>query len=461
MIARQLHLLALHVRFSFIDTLNISYLFIAAPTPAPKAAPPTQKTTKPTKGKGKQHQVIDDLERELLGLDEDAEGDADITVGMIKPKPIARKEEEEEEEEELPRPPKLSHPLPPKPQSLPPTKTRPVKPIPKSRVEATAPIAIPQPSGQTTIPPPPIPAPRSRPAQKKEQARPKEPVRQTGLIPKKETVQKTESTQKKEPAQKKEKKAKAIPSAPPKTAPYADEEVIEFGRTAKRPRLSTPQRTLLPPTPPATVTLSLPGGSSSFAPPPAPPGPHNSKGTGSSSRNIAPPAVPAALSLPTSVPASPPMMGQYSDEEEDWDEVSTANLASASLAPSNSNSNVGDNPVTYDVALEQDIFGDVFEEVDGDDEGQVTGQPYADGDGEEEEIDMNAFEQELNEHMEVAEVEEDSDDDVFGGIVAVESEPDLQGGTRQPISLNRLASGAVGVDMSEEDYSSSDDSDDD
>jgi len=151
------------------------------------------------------------------------------------------------------------------------------------------------------------------------------------------------------------------------------------------------------------------------------------------------------------------MMGQYeSDEEEDWDEVSTANLASASLAPSNSNSNVGDNPAAFELALEQDIFGDVFEEVDGDVEGQATGQPSV-GDGEEEEIDMNAFEQELNEQMEVA---DDSDDDVFGGV-AVESEPDLQGGTRQPISLNRLASGVIGVEMSEEDYSSSDDSDED
>jgi len=144
-------------------------------------------------------------------------------------------------------------------------------------------------------------------------------------------------------------------------------------------------------------------------------------------------------------------MGQYSDdEEEDWDEVSTANLASASLAPSKSNSNVDDNPMTYDLALEQDIFGDVFEEVDGDD---ATAQPYGDGDGEEEEIDVNAFEQELNEHMEVG---DDSDDEGFGDV---ELEP--EGGTRQPISLNRLMSGGAGVEMSEEDYSSSDDSDED
>ena len=452
-----------------LKALNISHLSIAAPTPTPtpKAAPPVQKTTKTTKGKGKQRQPVDDLERDLLGLDEAAEGDIDISMEPLKPKPFVRKEEEEEEEE-LPGPPKLTHPIPAKPQLS--QKPRQVKPIPKPRVEV--PITKPQPSRQKLTPPPappnnalaPIPASKTRPAQKKEQARQREPIQQTGLISKKESIQKTESTQKKEPIQKKEpvqkeKKAKPLPAttpAPPNSAPYADEEVIEFGRPAKRPRPSTPQRTLLPPTPPATVTLSLPGGSSSFAPPPPPLGSHNSRASGSSSRDVPPPAVPAALSLPTSVPASPPMMGQYSDEEEDWDEVSTANLASASLAPSKSNSNVDDNPVAYDLALEQDIFGDVFEEVDGD---EATAQP--DGDGEEEEIDMNAFEQELNEHME--EAVDDSDEDVFGGLDVEGMEPDLQegGGTRQPISLNRLASGGVGMEMSEEDYSSSDDSDED
>jgi neural Wiskott-Aldrich syndrome protein len=448
---------------------------VAAPTPAPKAAPPVQKTIKKTtKGKGKQRQLLDDLERDLLGLDEDAEGDIDISMERINPKPIVRKEEEEEEEE-LPGPPKLTHPIPPKPQL--PQKPRQVKPIPKQRIESKVTNTTSQPPRQKLSPPPappntltPIPPPKTRPAQKKEQARQREPVQQTGLISKKESVQKTESTQKKEPIKKKEpvqkeKKAKSLPntiSAPSKSAPYADEEVIEFGRPAKRPRQSTPQRAMLPPSPPATVTLSLPGGSSSFAPPPPPPGSHNSRGTGSSSRDLPPPpAAPAVLSLPTSVPASPPMMGQYSDEEEDWDEVSTANLASASLAPSKSNSNVDDNPGTYDLALEQDIFGDVFEEVDGDD-ASIAQQPYGDGggDGEEEEIDMNAFEQELNEHMEV--VDDDSDDDVFGNVEL--EEPDLQGGgggTRQPISLNRLVSGGVGVEMSEEEYSSSDDSDDD
>ena len=66
----------------------------------------------------------------------------------------------------------------------------------------------------------------------------------------------------------------------------------------------------------------------------------------------------------------------------------------------------------------------------------------------------------LNEHMEVA--DDDSDSEVFGN--AELEEPDLQGGggggTRQPISLNRLASGGVGMEMIEEEYSSSDSDED-
>ena len=66
----------------------------------------------------------------------------------------------------------------------------------------------------------------------------------------------------------------------------------------------------------------------------------------------------------------------------------------------------------------------------------------------------------LNEHMEVA--DDDSDSEVFGN--AELKEPDLQGGggggTRQPISSNRLASGGVGMEMIEEEYSSSDSDED-
>ena len=47
---------------------------------------------------------MDELERKILGLDEDAEGEVGISM-MVVPKPIARKEEEEEE---VIRPPKAS-----------------------------------------------------------------------------------------------------------------------------------------------------------------------------------------------------------------------------------------------------------------------------------------------------------------------------------------------------------------
>ena len=60
-------------------------------------------------------------------------------------------------------------------------------------------------------------------------------------------------------------------------------------------------------------------------------------------------------------------------------------------AASKLNLNVDGNATAYKLALEQDIFRDVFEEVDGNDEGQATMQQYVDGDGEEKEIDMNAF----------------------------------------------------------------------
>jgi len=97
---------------------------------------------------------------------------------------------------------------------------------------------------------------------KKKQVEPRESVQRIGLIYKDESIQKTESAQKKEPIQKRtsseREKAKlipvpaSIPTAPPKSASFTDEEVIEFGgRPAKRPRPSTPQ-----------------GGLSSFALPP-------------------------------------------------------------------------------------------------------------------------------------------------------------------------------------------------
>jgi len=56
----------------------------------------------------------------------------------------------------------------------------------------------------------------------------------------------------------------------------------------------------------------------------------------------------------------------------------------------------------------------------------------------------------------------DDSDDIFEGYhgLAVRSEPELQDGG-QPMSLNKPGLAGVGVEMSEEEYSSSSDSDDD
>jgi hypothetical protein len=115
------------------------------------------------------------------------------------------------------------------------------------------------------------------------------------------------------------------------------------------------------------------------------------------------------------------------DDEEDWEQVPTT-------AP------VVARPQTrFDLTLEESLEEEIF------------GQSFADADGGEE-IDANAFEAELNEEM------EDSEDDFLAA--AVMSDPEQH--TGQPISLNRLASGAAAAAAdSEDDFSSSDESDED
>ncbi|KAF8966497.1 hypothetical protein BDZ97DRAFT_687369 [Flammula alnicola] len=261
--------------------------------------------------------------------------------------------------------------------------------MPKPRVEVKVPPVAPQPPPTKAQPPPPaVTASAAAPAPAPPKAK---------------------------PAQPKTKKAK--PAAPPSTS-YPDEEVIEFGKPAKRARPSPPQQPPPAPTPAAPVSLSLPGGSTpSFAPPPAP---VSSKPSASTSRNVPAPAPPLAVA-----PSSPQMVqSDSSDDEEDWEQVPTATPVISQPQPD------------YELALEEDIFGDGFADAD------------AEGG---EEIDVNAFEQELNEQM------GESDDDFLAAAVSPEPE---QQQTRQPISLNRLASGADAAD-SEDDYTSSEDSDED
>lgn len=276
-----------------------------------------------------------------------------------------RREEEEEEGEEVDPPPPPSPISPPKP-------ARPVKSLPKARAELPPKIQMPPP---LTAPPP--PATKTAPV--------------------------------------KAKKSKPAPPVPISTsASYPDEEVIEFGKAAKRARPDPPRQAPPPPRAASPVSLSLPGGSTPvFAPPPAPMVPKSTV-----SRNIPPPAQPP----PIEVPASPPPMAQSDsdDDEEDWEQVPTA----IPVIPQQD----------YEAQLEEDIFGDGFAE----------GTEDADGG---EDIDANDFEQMMNEQM-----EPDSEDDFLAA--AVSPEP-----TRQPISLNRLASGGAVGDSDEDDFSSSDESD--
>ena len=325
------------------------------------------------KGKAKQDPTED---LNISSADKDADGEADThSEGVPHASMTYRREEEEEELEEgeeieIPRRP-VSPPA--KPQAPPPKAARPVKPLPKPKAPATVAVL---PTAKP-VPPPPPPAPA--------------PVPPAPPSPKAKPVPKP-------------KKTKPAVQPPLTTTLYPDEEVIEFGKPAKRARPSTPQQPPLPT--PAPVSLSLPGASTSFAPLPT-----HSKSI------IAPPA--SATSPPTMV------QDDSDDDEEDWEQVPTT-------APVDPHQQTG-----FDLTLEQSLEEEIF------------GNNFADADGEEE-IDANAFEAELNEEM------EDSEDDFLAAAVRSDSEQH----TRQPISLNRLASGAVAAD-SEDDFSSSDESDED
>ncbi|KIK07655.1 hypothetical protein K443DRAFT_673233 [Laccaria amethystina LaAM-08-1] len=251
----------------------------SAPRPAPATAPsPASKNA-----------ARDTVDEDILGLiDEDADGDVDVE---LVPNAIAqrREEEEEEEEEEIDIPPRPASPPKPIPKV-----TRPVKPLPKSRVEPP-PAATPAPVPQVitkSAPPKPRPIPKVKKAKKEPEV----------------TV-----------------------------LSDADEEVLQFGKPAKRARPSTPN----PLANPISSGLALPGLSSSYVAPPIPPG---QVASGSSTRTAAVPVPPPALS--------------YSDSEEDWEPVEPSNPPEVTEEP-------------------DDVFGDDNRE----------------------EIDVNDFEEELNRQM--------------------------------------------------------------
>ena len=252
--------------------------------------------------------------------------------------------------------------------------------------------------------------------------------------------------------QTKKPKAAPLPQQQP-AAPVAAvaEEIIEIERPAKKPRISsttTSTSTITPrasqPTEPPKplAQIYLPGGQSNFVAPPAPAALIPSKNLKATNTNTntnnnnttldipmtVPPGVSANITMEevlgddeVLVPEGGGEEEEEEEEEEDWEAVPTTS------APSQQQQQ---QPDEYDI-LEDEIFGHGFEE-------------------EEQEIDVNAFEQELNEQMEMVEEEEEEDDDMED----VMQEAASGDGVSRPISLNRLASG-IAVGESEEDYSSS------
>ncbi|KJA21648.1 hypothetical protein HYPSUDRAFT_202784 [Hypholoma sublateritium FD-334 SS-4] len=325
-------------------------------------------------GKGKAKQEESDM---ASAVEEDPPRQTDVkrqtdatNLDEIMRQAVAMRREEEEEEGGEVEPPRRTPPRVPSP--LPPPKAaRAVKPIPRARAELPPKPAQPPPVA-TAPPPPPPPKVKAAPT-----------------------------------------KPKKVKNPPPTS--YPDEEVIEFGKPAKRSRPSPPRQVAPPPRISSPVSLSFPGGSTpAFAPPPAPP--------------VAKPAVarniPPAPAPQPEMPPSPPIMQLDSDDddEEDWEQVPTVTPVIAQP--------------DYEAELEEAIFGDGFSDADGG-----------------EDIDVNAFEQEMNEQM-----DPDSEDDFLAAMISPEPERPATG---QPISLNRLASGTGAADSDEDDFSSSDESDED
>jgi hypothetical protein len=273
------------------------------------------------------------LERDLLGVDEDADGESDDEFEEIVPRPVHLQKQEEEEEEE------------------------------KEDTTITARTQSPA--------PPPNKAKRARPANLPVKGRASE-------VP---PLEKSKTPARGKGGAKRE-HVGAV-------AEEVEEENLEFGQPAqaKRGRPSPPSE-----------RLALPGSSSAVQTPAtyAIPYPAHSNSHLSVSRLASPPN--AALS----------------DSEEDWDEVKPA----------------GEMPMDVDEA-----------DADGEDE---------------EEIDMNLFEAELNEHL-----GEGSDDFL---VAAVSPEPEMlehPNARGRPMSLNQFAAGRGEGSQDEDEYSSSEDSDDD
>ncbi|KAG5645265.1 hypothetical protein DXG03_006567 [Asterophora parasitica] len=305
----------------------------------------------------------EELERELAAAaaEVDAEGDDDLEEIQF-PK---KEEEEEDEDEEI----VIASAPPPNPARS--IKSAPA-PAPTPAPAAAPPLA----PKQRPVPSAPIPTPAPKPS-----TRPKVPLPRG---------------KKREPS-----------PPPPHHFSDADEEVLQFGKPAKRARPTPPAPTPVPAPP---VALALPGASTSvYRPPPPPP--------------------PVSKPAPVHAPVLEPEPGSES-EEEDWDEVA----AVTPTAPP---------PGGADTEDDFDIFGDA---LGGDD-------------GEGEDIDMNELEREINQQMDL-QMDEGSDGEDF--LEAAMEEVPISAPPRgAPMSLKELAGAGDVTYASDDDYSSSDESDDD
>ncbi|EPQ59666.1 hypothetical protein GLOTRDRAFT_136482 [Gloeophyllum trabeum ATCC 11539] len=355
---------------------------------SPAASTPSQAST--SKEPVQISSLDEEIERELLGTDVDADGEVEDDIEKVisaaveasASKPPPRKEEEEEEEEgEIPLSALLSDP--PR-KGVPPPPKKPVVSEPSSgRLLPSKPPAPKASTAKSTASkPPPSKPPASRPPEPKPAlSNPTPPAPTASHAPSKPTPS---------PAKGKGKREHPVDSAPSRTNDL-EEEVLEFGvpaRPTKRAKASPTEGLALPTSKsaPAPISLALPSPSTAPSLPSAPPAPVTSS-----------------------------VMPEYSDSEEDndddWEPVSAT-------------------PVPPPAPAE--------EEGGAEDEGNAE----------------ELFDDLLTAELDDVLSNKDDDLDSF----AAELEEAAGSPAKVPMSLNQLAGGAP---LDDDDYSSTDESEDD
>ncbi|KAF8632003.1 hypothetical protein AX17_004948 [Amanita inopinata Kibby_2008] len=399
------------------------------PVAARLHAPPVQSSSQ-TKAPPPQDDLEAQLEKDLLDL-----ANPDVGHGGFKemiPKSIVyRQEEEEDPVEQVTRAPApVQPPEPPqrqRPANKPPLKQQTQRAVKPSAAKGKGKAVAQPPMAAAPVPklppaPPPLvgrsafmpPPTKSKPAPPSPRPKPQPPS---------VSVSASSSSHTKLPRKREPEPVTHLSDAD------ADEEVLEFGKPAKKQARKAAVPAPLPSVPqPVSGGLALPGTSSSVVqPPPVSSAPKTStSASASTSSSFSHRPLMASTTNTgggisarhTSAPTIPE--GGESDSEGEWYEVELEEVQ------------------------EDDIFGDA----------NATGGGYGEEDEAEqggEDIDMDEFEEQMNQQME--EMEEPYEDSVF------EPELDLGEPRGPPMSLNDYARGVTG--LSDDDTSSSEDSDDD